>query len=75
MKIGDIIEHKNKESESGYSHDGKYKITCCCRMKDPTTRKWVDAFMYANVHTLELFVREKTDFENKFKIVENGSKD
>ena len=26
MEVGDIVEHKCKESTSGYSHDGIYRI-------------------------------------------------
>lgn len=63
----DLVEHKNKESNSGYSHDGIYEIMGFCRMKDPTTREWVDGIIYRNIETFEVFVREKTDFEDKFK--------
>lgn len=75
MKINDIVEHKNKESESGYSHDGLYEIIEFCRLKNPTTREWVDGVIYSNTDTGELFVREKIDFEDKFKNYKYGSKD
>ena len=75
MNIGDAVEHINKESTSGYSHEGIYRIMEFCRMKNPTTREWVDGVIYANNETYELFVREKSDFEDKFKLVGNGSKD
>ena len=68
MKINDIVEHKNKESESGYSHERVYKIIDFCRMKNPTAYEWVDGVIYRNIGTFELFVREKIDFENKFII-------
>lgn len=75
MEVGNAVEHKCKESESGYPHDGIYRIMEFCRMKNPTTREWVDAVIYRNIRTYENFVREKSDFEDKFKLVGNGSKD
>ena len=75
MNIGDAVEHINKESTSGYSHDGIYRILDFCRMKNPTTREWIDAVIYHNIRTYEKYVREKSDFEDKFKLVGNGSKD
>lgn len=68
MNINDIVEHKNKQSHSGYSHDGLYEIVGFCRMKNPTTGEWADAVMYCNIKTDETFVREKSDFEDKFKV-------
>lgn len=41
MEVGNAVEHKCKESESGYPHDGIYRILEFCRMKNPTTRKWL----------------------------------
>lgn len=70
MEIGYVVEHKCKESTSGYSHDGIYEITSFCRMKDPTTREWVNAVIYCDIKTHATYVREKSDFEDKFKIVE-----
>lgn len=70
MEVGNIVEHKNKESNSGYSHDGLYRIMDFCRMKNPTTREWVDAVIYRNIKTYETFVRERIDFEDKFKVFE-----
>lgn len=70
MKINDIVEHKNKESESGFSHDGKYEIIEFCRLKNPTTREWVDGVIYRNIKTYETFVRERIDFEDKLKVFE-----
>lgn len=75
MEINDAVEHKYKESTSGYSHDGIYRIVDFCRMKNPTTREWVDGVIYRNVRTYEIYVREKSDFEDKFKVLKNGSKD
>lgn len=68
MEIGDIVEHINKESSSGYPHDGIYRIMNFCRMKNPTTREWVDAVIYRNIRTYEMYVRDKSDFEQKFKV-------
>lgn len=70
MEVGNIVEHKNKESNSGYSHDGLYRIMDFCRMKNPTTREWVDAVIYRNIKTYETFARERIDFEDKFKVFE-----
>lgn len=70
MEVGNVVEHKNKESDSGYSHDGIYIIVDFCRMKNPTTREWVDGVIYSNIKNCDFFVREKTDFEDKFKIYE-----
>lgn len=74
MEVGNAVEHKCKESTSGYPHDGIYRIMEFCRMKNPTTREWVDAVIYRNIRTYENFVREKSDFEDNFKLVGNGSK-
>lgn len=68
MEVGTVVEHKDKESTSGYSHDGIYRIMDFCRMKNPTTREWVDAVIYRNIRTYDIYVREKNDFENKFKV-------
>lgn len=68
MNIGDVVEHKDKKSSSGYSHDGIYRIMDFCRMKNPSTREWVDAVIYRNVRTYEMYVREKSDFVLKFKV-------
>lgn len=73
MELGDIIEHKYKESTSGYPHDKKYIFLGKCRMKNPTTGEWIDGLAYGNEDSI--YVREKTDFEDKLKVVENGSKD
>lgn len=69
MNVGDAVEHINKESTSGYPHDGIYRILDFCMMKNPTTREWVDAVMYHNIRTYEKYVREKQDFESHFKLV------
>lgn len=49
MKIGDTVEHINKESKSGYPHDKKNVVYGFCRMKNPTTREWVDAVQIWNL--------------------------
>ena len=73
MEVGDIVEHKCKESTSGYPHDKKYVYLAKCRMKNPTNGEWVDGLIYA--HEGNIYVRERTDFEDKFKVVEDGGKD
>lgn len=76
MEVGDVVEHRDKESSSGYSHDGIYRIMDFCRMKNTSTREWVDAVIYRNVRTYEMYVREKSDFVLKFKVYsKNESKD
>lgn len=77
MEVGDIVEHKCKESTSGYPHDKKYAFGGVCRMKNPTTGEWVDGAIYFNIKDGEMqeFVRELNDFNNKFKKVEHESKD
>ena len=48
--VDKIYEHKDKNiGESGYSHDGKYKIVSEARMKNPSTREWVDCIIYADI--------------------------
>ena len=37
-------------------------------MKNPTTHEWIDGIIYRNIKTYEIFVREKNDFEDKFKV-------
>lgn len=71
MKIGDTVEHINKESKSGYPHDKKYVVYGFCRMKNPTTREWVDAVQYMEFGNIKssIYVREKQDFESHFKLV------
>lgn len=70
MKVGDIVEHKDKESKSGYPHDKKYVVYGKCRMKNPTTREWVDGIQYMEQNNLngDIYVREKEDFEKHFKL-------
>lgn len=77
MKVGDLVEHINKESKSGYPHNKTYAYGGVCRMKNPTTGEWVDGAIYFNIKDGEMqeFVRELNDFNNKFKKVEDGSKD
>ena len=76
MKIGDVVEHRNKESNSGYPHDKTYKIIDIeCRMKCPITGLWIDAVIYESENS-ERYVREYDDFIVKFQKVEiYGSKD
>lgn len=72
FKIGDIVEHINKESKGKYPHDGNYVVYGFCRMKNPTTGEWVDGVQYSKVNNLnsEIFVREKEDFYKQFKFAE-----
>lgn len=67
MRVGDIVEHIDKESKSGYPHDKEYLYKGVCRMKNPTTGEWADAAVYCDEK--QTFVRELNDFNNKFKKV------
>lgn len=78
MKVGDIVEHIDKISKSGYPHDKKYLFSNICRMKNPTTREWVDAAQYKEVDKAngDIYVRELSDFKKHFKVCsKDGSKD
>lgn len=72
--VDKIYEHKDKNvGESGYSHDGKYKIVSEARMKNPSTREWVDCIIYADIFQSDVYAREKQDFFDKFKESEEFS--
>lgn len=74
MGVGDIVEHKNKESKSGYPHNGTYLIIDYCRMKNSISREWEDAVIYESPEG-KRYVRELNDFIDKFQKVEiYGSK-
>jgi hypothetical protein len=67
--VGKAFEHKDKSvGESGYSHDGRYRIANEARMKNPETREWMDCIIYSNVDNGSLYVREKDDFFEKFGV-------
>ena len=75
MGVGDVVEHKNKESKSGYPHNGTYLIIDYCRMKNSISREWEDAVIYENPEG-KRYVRELNDFIDKFQKAEiYGSKD
>ena len=69
MEIGDLVEHKDKNSKSGYPHDRAYHFTGHVRCKDRTTGEWYDAVEYQERYFGEVFVREEKDFEDKFQKV------
>ena len=72
--VDKIYEHKDKNiGESGYSHAGKYKIVSEARMKNPSTREWVDCIIYADIFQSDVYAREKQDFFDKFKELEEFS--
>lgn len=73
MKIGDIVEFKKTKN--------RYRIAGFGRMKDPNGSKWSDAVIYetymdydpdegdyTKASTIDVFIREKTDFDEKFEI-------
>lgn len=69
MKTGDIIEHINKESKTGYPHDKIYTITSTdVRVKDPKTGEWYDGIEYAEGGIGTKYIREKKGFETHFKL-------
>lgn len=68
MKIGDVVVHKRKESDSGYPHDKSYLIKGYCRMKNSITGEWEDAIIYGGTNG-ESYVREIKDFMDKFQKV------
>ena len=72
MKIGDIVEHINKKNKSGCLDDKKYVVYGKCRMKNPTTREWVDAIQYKEADNIsgDIYVRELEDFKSRFKLFE-----
>lgn len=74
--VGKAFEHKDKSvGESGYSHDGRYRIVNEARMKNPETREWMDCIIYSNVDKGALYVREKGDFFEKFvEVVDSKNK-
>lgn len=71
-----LFEHKDKKvGESGYSHDGRYRIVNEARMKNPETREWMDCIIYSNVDNGSLYVREKDNFFEKFvEVVDSKNK-
>ena len=71
-----LFEHKDKKvGESGYLHDGRYRIVNEARMKNPETREWMDCIIYSNVDNGSLYVREKDDFFEKFvEVVDSKNK-
>lgn len=63
-----LYRHKDKNvGLSGYSHDGVYMKLGEIRMKSPESGKWYDSVVYQDIKKLEVYVREKNDFNNKFE--------
>ena len=64
-----LTPYKNQEQTGVFKEivDGKYKVLGLCSVKDPTTREWFEAVMYQETELGgEVYVREKTDFIDKF---------
>lgn len=56
-----------------YEYKGKhYKYLQTAQMKHPTTREWVVAVLYTPMEGSELCIREKEEFEQRFKTIANG---
>jgi hypothetical protein len=52
-----------------YEYKGnRYYIIKSVEMKDPHSGLWVEAYLYRQYGYHKEFVREKTDFEEKFKL-------
>ena len=65
--VGKVFEHKDKSvGESGYSHDGIYRVVNKARMKHPETREWMDCVIYSDIDNGSIYVREMNDFFDKF---------
>lgn len=65
--VGKVFEHKDKSvGESGYSHDGIYRVVNKARMKNPETREWMDCVIYSDIDNGSIYVREMNDFFDKF---------
>ena len=65
--VDKIYEHKDKNvGESGYSHDGIYRVVNKARMKNPATREWMNCVIYSDIDNGSIYVREINDFFDKF---------
>lgn len=65
--VGKVFEHKDKSvGESGYSHDGIYRVVNKARMKNPATREWMNCVIYSDIDNGSIYVREINDFFDKF---------
>lgn len=49
----------------------KYVITDICRLKSPESGIWYDAYIYKDIKTNNLYIREQNDFKNKFILVKD----
>ena len=61
VKLGVNYEYKGK----------KYTVQRELKMKDPTSRKWLDAVIYKAWHTGEFYCRDKQEFLQKFELCED----
>lgn len=59
----------NQELKAGsFIYKGKkYTVQRIVKMKHPETREWIEAVEYNDWEVLNFYVREKSDFLNKFK--------
>ena len=71
---GYLVEHKDKDSVSGYPHDGVYIVAGRVRCKDRSTGEWYDAVEYQEGDCGMVFVREEKDFKDKFQKVKDECK-
>jgi len=59
-RFGGFKYHEYKEN--------KYQILQVVKMKDPSSREWVDAVVYCPAEgKFQMYVREMEDFKVKFK--------
>jgi len=64
MKVGEVYKFKKRGT--------MYLILGVVSMKNPETREWVDAVLYSSLSDENLgkrFVRELSDFKDKFEFV------
>lgn len=55
-----------------YEYKGKtYKFICVCKMR--IGKQWIIAIMYQSYEDNRMYVREKAEWEEKFKIVKDIS--
>ena len=56
-----------------YSHKGnEYEVVGLSKMKDPSTRIWLDAVNYKRINEIDgiPYIRSKNDFKSKFMPVQ-----
>lgn len=70
MRIVVFKDRNDKTTEHKYSHSGIYCYLGEVEVKDPETRKWYKAVEYMSLETNKRYIREYSDFMNKFEFLE-----